>query len=57
MPAEFHQVMDSNFNEFPQANAFFDDILLTTKGTEVEHISLVEKILGKLNRENIIEIP
>ena len=53
MPAEFQRVMDSILNEFPQANAFIDDILVTTKGTEVEHISLVEKILRKLNHENI----
>ena len=45
--------MDSILNEFPQANAFIEVILVTTKGTEVEHISLVEKILRKLNRENI----
>ena len=53
MPAEFQRVMDSILNEFPQANAFIDDILVTTKGTEVEHISLVEKILRKLNHKNI----
>ena len=53
MPAEFQRVMDSILNEFHQANAFIDDILVITKGTEVEHISLVEKILRKLNRENI----
>ena len=53
MPAEFQRVMDSILNEFPKANAFIVDILVTTKGTEVEHISLVEKILRKLNRENI----
>ena len=52
-PAEFQRVMDSILNEFPQANAFIDDILATTRGTEVEHISLVEKILRKLNRKNI----
>ena len=53
MPAEFQRAMDSILNEFPQANAFIDDILVTTKGTEVEHISFVEKILRKLNRKNI----
>ena len=52
-PAEFQRVMDSFLNELPQANAFIDDIFVTTKGTEVEHISMVEKILRKLNRENI----
>ena len=57
-PAEFQRVMDSFLNEFPPANAFMDDILVTTKGTEVEHISLVEKILRKLNRENIsLKVP
>ena len=44
--------MDSTLNEYPQANAFIDDILVTTKRTEVEHISLVEKILRKLNCDN-----
>ena len=53
MPAEFQRVMDSILNKFPQAKAFVDDILVTTKGTEVEHISLVENILRKLNREII----
>ena len=53
MPAEFQRVMDSISKEFPQANAFIDDILVTTKETEVEHISLVEKVLRKFNRENI----
>ena len=53
VPAEFQRVMDSILNEFPQANSFIEDILVTTKGTELEHISLVEKILRKLNRENI----
>ena len=53
MLAEFQRVMASILNEFPQANAFIDDILVTTKRTEVEHISLVEKIFWKLNRENL----
>ena len=58
MPAEFQRVMDSILNEYPQANAFIDDISVTTKGTKVEHISLVEKILRNLNRENIsLKIP
>ena len=52
-PAEFQRVMDPILIKFPQANAFIDDILVTSKGTEVEHISLNEKILRKLNRENI----
>ena len=53
MPAEFQRVMDTIFSEFPQAHAFIDDILVVTKGTEIEHISAVEKILRKLDRENM----
>ena len=44
MPAEFQRVMDSILSEYPQAHAFFDDILFVTKGSEIEHIATVEKI-------------
>ena len=53
MPAEFQRVMDTILSEFPQAQAFIDDILVVTKGTEIEHISAVERILRKLDRENM----
>ena len=53
MPAEFQRVMDTILSEFPQAHAFIDDILVVTKGTEIEHISTVERILRKLDRENM----
>ena len=53
MPAEFQRVMDTILSEFPQAHTFIDDILVVTKGTEIEHISTVERILRKLNRENM----
>ena len=46
-------MMDTILSEFPQAHAFIDDILVVTKGTEIEHISTVEKILRKLDRENM----
>ena len=39
--------------EFPQDNAFIDDILIASKGTKIEHIALVEKILKKLDVSNI----
>ena len=32
MPAEFQRVMDSILSELPQTHAFFDDILIKTKG-------------------------
>ena len=53
MPAEFERVMDSILSEFPRAHAFIDDILNTTKGSEIEHISTVEKILRKLDKEKM----
>ena len=42
--------MDSFSNDIPQANAFIDDILVTTNGTEIE--LLVDKVLWKLNRKS-----
>ena len=53
MPAEFQRVMDTIFLELPQAHAFIDDNLVVTKGTEIEHISAVERILRKLDCENM----
>ena len=38
MPAEFEKVIDNLIKEFPQANAFIDDILIASKGTKIEHI-------------------
>ena len=53
MPAEFQRVMDAILAEFPCAHAFIDDILVISKGTKIEHIALVEKILAKLDKENM----
>ena len=53
MPAEFQKVIDNLLKEFPQANAFIDDILIASKGTKTEHIALVEKILKKLDVSNV----
>ena len=35
MPAEFQKVIDNLLKEFPQANAFIDDILIASKGTKI----------------------
>ena len=51
MPAEFQRVMDSILSVFPQAHAFIDDILITTKASENEHISTIEKIVKKKTRK------
>ena len=49
MPAEFQKFIDNLIKEFPQANAFIDDILIVSIGTKIEHFALVEKILKKLD--------
>ena len=53
MPAEFQRVMDAILSELPCAHAFIDDFLVISKVTKIEHIALVEKILLKLDKENI----
>ena len=53
MPAEFQRAMDCILAEYPQAHAFIDDILVVTKGTAIDHIATVEKLLKKLDRENM----
>ena len=47
MPVEFQRAMDCILAEYPQAHAFIDDILVVSKGTAIDHISTVEKILKK----------
>ena len=51
MPAEFQKNIDNLLKETPQPNAYIDDILIASKGTRVEHIAFVEKILKKLDLE------
>ena len=53
MPAEFQKVNDNLIKEFPQTNAFIDDILIASKGAKIEHIALVEKISKKLDVSNV----
>ena len=53
MPAEFQKVIDNLVKEFPQANASIDNILIASKGTKIEPIALVEKILKKLDVSNV----
>ena len=52
MPAEFKRVMDGILSKFPCALGFIDDILVKSKGSEIEHIALVEKILKKLDKKH-----
>ena len=39
MPAEIQKVIDNLLKEFPQSNAFVDDVLIAIKGTNIEHIA------------------
>ena len=48
----FEKVIDNLIKEFPQANAFIDDVLIASKGTRIEHIALVGKVLKKLDVSN-----
>ena len=46
MPAEFQRVVFAILSEFPpEADAFLDDILIVNKGSKIEHISAIDKIL------------
>ena len=53
MPAELQHTMDCILAGYPQVHALIDDILVVIKGTAIDHIATVEKILKKLNRENL----
>ena len=53
MPALFQRVMDSILSEHPHAHAVIDDILVVTMGSEIEHISTVQKTFKKLDKENM----
>ena len=53
MPAEFQKVIDNLLKEFLQANAFIDDIVIASKGTKIEYIALVEKILKNQDVSNV----
>ena len=56
MPKDFQRTMDSILSEFPQAQKFINDILVFTKGSEIDQIGTVEKVLQKLNKENMSSI-
>ena len=53
MLTEFQQVMESILIEFPYFHALFDDIFILSKGTEIKHITMVDKLLKNIDRENL----
>ena len=53
MPAEFQKAMDRTINQAKNTFCFLNDILFVSKGNEIEHGTLVETVLKKLNDENL----
>ena len=53
MPAEFQKAMDRTINHAKNTFCFLDDILIVSKGKEIEHGNLVEAVLKKLDAENL----
>ena len=52
MLADFQKVIDTLLEQFPEANAFVNDILVVSKETKLDYIALVEKILRELDVSN-----
>ena len=53
MPAEFQKAMDRTINHAKNTFLFLDDMLIVSKGNEIEHEKLVETVLKKLDDENL----
>ena len=51
MPKEFQKVMDNTLQGVCGVFCFLDDIIFISRGSVVEHIRLVEKILFRLEQE------
>ena len=52
MPNEFQRVMDSTLGSIPFTNCYLDDILISSKGTFLDHKNIVLKILSTLDEYN-----
>ena len=53
MPAEFQKAMDRTLNHSKNTFCFLDDILIVSKGSEIEHEKLIIDVLSKLDKENL----
>ena len=53
MPAEFQKAMDRTIKHAKNTFCFLNDILIVSKGNEMEHGTLVESVLKKLDDENL----
>ena len=50
MPNEFQRVMDCTLGSNPFTNCYLDDILITSKGTFLDHKNIVLKFLSILDK-------
>ena len=53
MPATFQKTIDRTLHDINSKFAYLDDILIITKGTLDEHENEIDKILYRLNEENL----
>ena len=53
MPATFQKIMDSTLANINSAHAFLDDILIITKGSLSDHETELQKVLSRLDEENL----
>ena len=53
MPATFQKAMDFTLNNTNSAHAFLEDIIVITKGTSEDHENEIDKVLYKLDKENL----
>ena len=53
MPATFQKTIDKTLHDLNSKFAYLDDILIITKGTLAEHEKEFDKILYRLNEENL----
>ena len=53
MPATFQKIMDFTLANINSAHAVLDDIIITTKGSLTDHETELNKVLTRLNKENL----
>ena len=53
MPATFQKTIDKTLHDIKSKFAYLDDILIITKGTIEEHVKELDKIMQRLNDENL----
>ena len=53
MPAEMHKTKDRTINHAQNTFYFWDDMLIISKGKEIEHANFVKKVMENLDEENL----